>query len=102
MKYDAIIIGGGKRFGRWSIEGRWETGLRSFQTEIEEGGVRLRTITGDGSGIISAQWNHDETQIMLTTVAGHIYRYHTRMAELLTAACTRALPARLPPAIIWS
>jgi hypothetical protein len=27
---------------------------------------------------------------MLTTEAGHIYRYHTRMADLLTAACTRA------------
>lgn len=41
----AIIVGAGKRFGRWSVEGRWETGMRSFQKDIALTGVRLRTLT---------------------------------------------------------
>lgn len=41
----AIIVGAGKRFGRWSAEGRWETGLRAFQKDLELSGVRLRTLT---------------------------------------------------------
>lgn len=45
----AIVVGAGKRFGRWSIEGRWETGLRDFQKDIELSGVRLRTLTANVS-----------------------------------------------------
>ena len=41
----AIIIGAGKRFERWSIEGRWETGLRELQKELALDGVRARTLT---------------------------------------------------------
>lgn len=41
----AIIVGAGKRFDRWSLEGRWETGLRSFQKDLELSGVRTRAIT---------------------------------------------------------
>ena len=42
----AIIVGAGKRFNRVSVEGRWETGLRTFQDSVEFNGVRLRTLTG--------------------------------------------------------
>lgn len=42
----AIIIGAGKRFNRWSIEGRWETGLRELQKDLELSGVRARALTG--------------------------------------------------------
>lgn len=42
----AILLGVGKRFDRVSVEGRWETGLRSFQKDIDATGVRLRTLTG--------------------------------------------------------
>lgn len=41
----AIIIGVGKRFERWSLEGRWETGLRTFQKDLDLGGVRMRALT---------------------------------------------------------
>jgi len=41
----AIIVGAGKRFDRWSLEGRWETGLRSFQKDLALSGVRTRSIT---------------------------------------------------------
>ena len=42
----ALIVGGGKRFGRLSVEGRWETGFRTFQKDVPVGGTRLRTLTG--------------------------------------------------------
>lgn len=42
----AIVLGVGKRAGRVSVEGRWETGFRSFQKGINAGGVHMRTITG--------------------------------------------------------
>ena len=41
----AIIVGAGKRFDRFSVEGRWETGLRSFQKDLELTGVHLRAVT---------------------------------------------------------
>jgi hypothetical protein len=43
----AIIIGAGKRFDRWSLEGRWETGYRSVQKDLpgDLGGVRARSLT---------------------------------------------------------
>lgn len=41
----AIIIGAGKRFDRWSLEARWETGLRTFQKDLDLGGVRMRALT---------------------------------------------------------
>jgi hypothetical protein len=40
----AIVIGGGKRAGPVSIDGRWESGLRSFQKDVSSG-VHLRTFT---------------------------------------------------------
>lgn len=45
----AIVIGAGKRFERWSLEGRWETGLRSFQKNVDLGGVRMRSLTAVGT-----------------------------------------------------
>lgn len=42
----ALIVGAGKRFGRLSVEGRWETGFRTFQKDVPVGGTRLRTLTG--------------------------------------------------------
>ena len=45
----SIIVGLGKRFGRVSVDGRWETGLRDFQKDIELSGVRLRTLTANVS-----------------------------------------------------
>jgi hypothetical protein len=42
----AIILGVGKRFNRFSVEGRWETSLRSLQKDLDIGGVRLRSLTG--------------------------------------------------------
>jgi hypothetical protein len=44
----AIILGGGKRVGRWSFEARWETGFRALQKDLPNdlGGVRLRALTG--------------------------------------------------------
>lgn len=42
----AIVLGVGKTIGKVSIEGRWDTGLRSFQKGIDAGGVKLRAITG--------------------------------------------------------
>ncbi len=41
----ALIVGAGKRFERWSLEGRWETGFRSFQKDVNLGGVKMRTLT---------------------------------------------------------
>ncbi|MGE3402389.1 MAG: outer membrane beta-barrel protein [Vicinamibacterales bacterium] len=41
-----IIMGLGKTVGRVSLEGRWDTGLRSFQKDIGVGGVRHRALTG--------------------------------------------------------
>ena len=41
----AVIIGFGKRFERWSLEGRWETGLRELQKELQLDGVRARSLT---------------------------------------------------------
>lgn len=41
----AIVLGVGKRFERWSLEGRWESGLRTFQKDIDSGGVRMRSLT---------------------------------------------------------
>ena len=45
----SIIIGAGKRFDRWSLEGRWETGLRNFQKDVNLGGVRMRALTAVGT-----------------------------------------------------
>ena len=42
----AIILGVGKRFDRWSVEGRWETGLREIQKDLDLSGVRARALTG--------------------------------------------------------
>lgn len=42
----ALIVGAGKRFGRLGVEGRWETGFRTFQKDVPVGGTRLRTLTG--------------------------------------------------------
>lgn len=44
-----ILIGVGKRHDRWSIEGRWETGLRTFQKDLALSGVRMRSITAVGT-----------------------------------------------------
>lgn len=41
----ALVIGVGKRFDRLSVEGRWETGFRTFQSGIDAGGVRMRALT---------------------------------------------------------
>jgi len=41
----SIIIGAGKRMPRWSLEGRWETGLRTVQKNLEFAGVHHRSIT---------------------------------------------------------
>lgn len=41
----ALVIGAGKRFNRVSVEGRWETGFRTFQKDIAVGGVRMRALT---------------------------------------------------------
>lgn len=43
----AIIIGAGKKFDRWSIEGRWETGYRGLQKDLPKklGGSRARALT---------------------------------------------------------
>jgi hypothetical protein len=41
-----IILGIGKTLGRVSLEGRWDTGIRSFQKGIGVGGVRHRALTG--------------------------------------------------------
>lgn len=41
----ALVIGVGKRFDRLSVEGRWETGFRTFQSGINAGGVRMRALT---------------------------------------------------------
>lgn len=43
----SIIIGVGKTIGRVSVEGRWDIGVRTFQKDISEGGVRLRAITAN-------------------------------------------------------
>jgi hypothetical protein len=48
----AIIIGVGKRKDRWSVEGRWETGLRSVQKSIDLSGVHHRSITAVGTWYI--------------------------------------------------
>ena len=45
----AIVIGVGKRFDRWSLEGRWETGLRTFQKGLDLSGVRMRSLTAVGT-----------------------------------------------------
>jgi hypothetical protein len=41
----AIVLGAGKRFDKWSLEGRWETGLRNFQKDVDLGGVHMRALT---------------------------------------------------------
>lgn len=41
----ALIVGVGKRFERWSLEGRWETGFRSFQKDLAINGVKMRSLT---------------------------------------------------------
>lgn len=51
----AIILGVGKKIGRVSIEGRWDTGLRSMQTGVN-GGTRHRALTG----VVSYQINSPE------------------------------------------
>lgn len=45
----SIVLGVGKRFDRWSLEGRWETGLRTFQKDLELSGVRMRALTAVAS-----------------------------------------------------
>lgn len=52
----AIILGVGKKVGRVSIEGRWDTGLRSMQKAIGAGGTRHRALTG----VVSYQINSPE------------------------------------------
>lgn len=49
----AIILGVGKKVGRVSVEGRWDTGFRSMQKGIGVGGTRHRAITG----VVSYQIN---------------------------------------------
>jgi hypothetical protein len=41
----AIVLGAGKRFDKWSLEGRRETGLRNFQKDVDLGGVHMRALT---------------------------------------------------------
>lgn len=48
----AIVIGVGKRFEKWSLEGRWETGLRTFQKDLDLSGVRMRAVTAVGTWYI--------------------------------------------------
>ena len=46
----AIVLGVGKRFNnRFSLEGRWETGLRSFQKDLALSGVHMRSLTAVGT-----------------------------------------------------
>lgn len=45
----AIVIGIGKVFGRFSVDARWESGLRTFQKDLDLGGVRLRAATANVS-----------------------------------------------------
>jgi hypothetical protein len=45
----SIIIGVGKRFDRWSLEGRWETGLRTVQKDLQFAGVHHRSLTAVGT-----------------------------------------------------
>ena len=52
---------------------------------------------GDSSAIGSAQWNRAETQVMLTTGDGHVFRYWVDQRRLLAAACKR-----LPMNFTWS
>lgn len=52
----AIILGVGKKVGRVSVEGRWDTGFRSLQKDIGAGGTRHRAITG----VVSYQLNSPE------------------------------------------
>ncbi len=52
----AIILGVGKRVGRVSIEGRWDTGFRSMQKGLEAGGTRHRALTA----VVSYQINSPE------------------------------------------
>jgi len=44
-----IILGAGKRFEKWSLEGRWETGLRTVQKDLAFSGVHHRSITAVGT-----------------------------------------------------
>ena len=44
-----ILLGVGKRHDRWSLEGRWETGLRTFQKDTALSGIRTRAITAVGT-----------------------------------------------------
>lgn len=41
----AIVVGAGKRFERWGLDARWETGLRSLQKDVDLSGVRMRSLT---------------------------------------------------------
>lgn len=41
----AIVLGVGKRSDKFSLEGRFETGLRNFQKDVSLGGVRMRALT---------------------------------------------------------
>jgi len=66
------------------------SGDRTMQMWDMQTGLILQTFFGDDSSVSSAQWNQAETQIMLTTAGGKVYRYYTWMEDLLTAACTRA------------
>lgn len=52
----AIIISVGKKVGRVSVEGRWDTGFRSMQKGIDAGGTRHRALTG----VVSYQINSPE------------------------------------------
>jgi hypothetical protein len=48
----AIVIGAGKRFEKWSLDARWETGLRTVQKGLDFAGVHHRSITAVGTWYI--------------------------------------------------
>jgi WD40 repeat protein len=52
-------------------------------------GEELFRLSGDGSAVLDAVWNSDESQIMIATEGGHVFRYFTEMKDLFDLACNR-------------
>ena len=52
-------------------------------------GERVRALDTNRRGVLSAAWNSDETQIMITLAGGDVWRYYAQIDDLIEATCHR-------------
>jgi WD40 repeat protein len=76
--------------GQWNGNGdqilTWSNDGTAKVWDAQSGEIRM-TLAGDGSFVTVAQWNEDESRIVLGTESGRIQVYYTNMVELIEVAC---------------